>query len=116
MKNEKKHGHLMMCLRRSCENKKGAVEMAKEVEEKLGEAEQQCREDLKMSWDECRPCLENACKTFYTSTCRRGFSSFSFKVEEFFHKMSTQFQSEDGQDLISNNTLLIRIFSTLLGG
>ncbi|KAJ8385853.1 hypothetical protein AAFF_G00182090 [Aldrovandia affinis] len=101
-KNEEKHAHLMMSMRRSCEKKKGAVEMAKEVEEKLGEAEQQCREDLKTSWDECRPCLENACKTFYTSTCRRGFSSFSFKVEEFFHKMSTQFQSEDGQDLISN--------------
>ncbi|KAJ8358188.1 hypothetical protein AAFF_G00027040 [Aldrovandia affinis] len=91
-----------MSMRRSCEKKKGAVEMAKEVEEKLGEAEQQCSEDLKTSWEECRPCLENACKTFYTSTCCRGFSSFSFKVEEFFHKMSTQFQSEDGQDLISN--------------
>ncbi|KAI1889136.1 hypothetical protein AGOR_G00175960 [Albula goreensis] len=101
-KNEEKHAHLMRSLRHSSEKKKGAVEMAKEVEQKLGEAEQQCKEALKTSWEECRPCLENACKTFYTSTCRRGFSSFSFKVEEFFRKMSAQFQSENGQDLIYN--------------
>uniref|UniRef100_A0A1A8I235 Clusterin-like 1 (Retinal) n=1 Tax=Nothobranchius kuhntae TaxID=321403 RepID=A0A1A8I235_NOTKU len=42
-------------------------------------------------WEECRPCLEDACKTFYTSTCRRGFASFSSKVENFFQRVSLRF-------------------------
>ncbi|XP_029110785.1 clusterin-like protein 1 [Scleropages formosus] len=99
-RNEEKHEHLMNSLKHSREKKKGAEQLAKEVEQKLGEAEQQCRGSLQASWEECRPCLEDACKTFYTSTCRRGFSSFSSKVEEFFRKMSSQFQSSDSEDLV----------------
>ncbi|XP_035268434.1 clusterin-like protein 1 [Anguilla anguilla] len=104
-KNEEKHAHLMRSLRHSSEKKKGAMEMAKEVEQKLAEAEQQCKEALKASWEECRPCLEDACKTFYTSTCRRGFSTFSFKVEDFFRKTSAQFQLEDSQGLVQSQGL-----------
>lgn len=59
---------------------KGVTQLAKEMEHKLEEAEQQCRESTKSSLEECKPCLEDTCKAFYASTCRRGFASFSFKV------------------------------------
>ncbi|XP_035287423.1 clusterin-like protein 1 [Anguilla anguilla] len=88
-RNEEKHDHLMKTLKHSSEKKKGAAQLAKEVEQKLGEAEQHCQESLKSSWEECRPCLEEVCKAFYTSTCRRGFSAFTYKVEQFFQKMTS---------------------------
>ncbi|MBN3307364.1 CLUL1 protein, partial [Amia calva] len=103
-KNGKKHEHLMKSLRHSSEKKQGAVQLAKEVQQKLGEAELQCQEALKSSWEECKPCLRDTCKSFYTSTCRRGFSTFSTKVKEFIQKMSSQFSLLDNQDLIFNQT------------
>ncbi|XP_061110378.1 clusterin-like protein 1 [Conger conger] len=99
-RNEEKHGHLMKTLRHSSDKKKGAAQLAREVEQKLGEAEQRCQELLKSSWEECRPCLEDVCKAFYTSTCRRGFSSFSYKVEQFFQKLT----SLANQDLMVNSS------------
>lgn len=57
-----------------------AAKLAQEVFEKLEEAEEQCRESLQTEWEECRPCLEDACKNFYTSTCRRGFATFHTKA------------------------------------
>uniref|UniRef100_A0A3Q0R205 Clusterin n=1 Tax=Amphilophus citrinellus TaxID=61819 RepID=A0A3Q0R205_AMPCI len=90
-RNDEKHKHLMSSLRHSSDKKKGAAELAKEVTEKLQEAEEQCKESLQSEWEECRPCLEDACKTFYTSTCRRGFSTFHTKVENFFKRVSRRF-------------------------
>ena len=58
----------------------GAAQLKREVTEKLVKAEQKCRDSLQSEWEQCRPCLEEACKTFYTSTCRRGFASFHAKV------------------------------------
>ncbi|MBN3315669.1 CLUL1 protein, partial [Atractosteus spatula] len=98
--NEEKHEHLMSSLKHSSEKKKGAVQLAKEVEQQLGVAEQHCQASLKSAWEECRPCLEHTCTSFYTSRCRRGFSTFTAKVEEFFSKMSSQFSSHDNQDLL----------------
>uniref|UniRef100_A0A3B3H902 Clusterin-like protein 1 n=1 Tax=Oryzias latipes TaxID=8090 RepID=A0A3B3H902_ORYLA len=81
-KKEEKHKRLMEALKH---------ETSKQLmEHKLEEAEQQCRESTKSSLEECKPCLEDTCKAFYASTCRRGFASFSFKVDEFFRKMVTQ--------------------------
>uniref|UniRef100_A0A3B4ES10 Clusterin n=1 Tax=Pundamilia nyererei TaxID=303518 RepID=A0A3B4ES10_9CICH len=74
-KKEEKHRHLMDALRHSSDKKK----LAKETQQKVEEAEQQCQDLTKSSFGECRPCLEDSCKAFYTSTCRRGFASFSFK-------------------------------------
>lgn len=108
-RNEQKHGHLMKSLRHSSDKKKvrpmltfpmkerrterkaskykcfpvchqGADQLAKEVTEKLEEAEEQCKDSLQSEWEECRPCLKDACKSFYTSTCRRGFGAFHAKV------------------------------------
>ncbi|TNN78760.1 Clusterin-like protein 1 [Liparis tanakae] len=92
-RNEQKHGHLMKSLRHSSDKKKarppsaererrteGAEQLAQEVMERLQEAERQCQDSLQPEWVECRPCLEDACKTFYTSTCRRGFGRFQAKV------------------------------------
>ncbi|KAK7944574.1 hypothetical protein WMY93_000302 [Mugilogobius chulae] len=90
-RNEEKHQHLMQSLQRSSEKKKGAEQLAQEVTEKLTEAEQQCKDSLQSEWDECRPCLENACKDFYTSTCRRGFAFFHNKVQNFFRRVSMRF-------------------------
>ncbi|XP_029309209.1 clusterin-like protein 1 [Cottoperca gobio] len=90
-RNEQKHGHLMKSLRHSSDKKKGTDQLTKEVTEKLEEAEEQCKDSLQSEWEECRPCLEDACKTFYTSTCRRGFGIFHAKVENFFRRVSRRF-------------------------
>ncbi|XP_041824556.1 clusterin-like protein 1 [Melanotaenia boesemani] len=94
-KREEKHKHLMDALRHSRDKKRGAMQLTKESEQKLEEAEQQCQDLARSSLRECRPCLEDTCKAFYTSTCRRGFSSFSFKVEEFFRKMAAQLDATE---------------------
>ncbi|XP_047224136.1 clusterin-like protein 1 isoform X2 [Girardinichthys multiradiatus] len=90
-RNEQKHEHLMNSLKHNSNKKKGAAQLAKDVTEKLEEAEEQCKDSLQSEWEECRPCLEDACKTFYTSTCRRGFASFHTKVETFFQRVSRRF-------------------------
>lgn len=61
-------------------DRQGAAQLTQDVTDKLVEAEEQCRDSLQSEWDECRPCLEDACKTFYRSTCRRGFAAFHAKV------------------------------------
>ncbi|XP_071341051.1 clusterin-like protein 1 isoform X2 [Trachinotus anak] len=94
-KKEDKHRHLMDALRHSSDKKKGAMQLSRETEQKLEEAEQQCQDLTKSSFQECRPCLEDTCKALYTSTCRRGFASFSFKVEEFFRKMADQLEATE---------------------
>uniref|UniRef100_A0A672G5P7 Clusterin n=1 Tax=Salarias fasciatus TaxID=181472 RepID=A0A672G5P7_SALFA len=93
---EEKHRHLM-----------DAAHLAKETEGKLKEAEKHCQDLSRSSFEKCRPCLEDSCRGFYTSTCRRGFASFSSKMEDFFRKMSLQLEAkepdkrltEDGDDL-----------------
>ncbi|TMS08938.1 Clusterin-like protein 1 [Larimichthys crocea] len=94
-KKEEKHRHLMDALRHSSDKKEGAMQLVRETEQKLEEAEQQCRDLTRSSFEECRPCLEDTCKAFYTSKCRRGFSAFSFKVQEFFRKMATQLEATE---------------------
>ncbi|XP_046883264.1 clusterin-like protein 1 [Hypomesus transpacificus] len=100
VKNEEKHEHLMKSLRHSNDKKKGASELTQEVTEKLEEAEEQCKISLQSEWEECRPCLEDACKTFYTSTCRRGFSTFRVKVENFFRRVSSRFSPREQRPLV----------------
>ncbi|XP_070775731.1 clusterin-like protein 1 [Enoplosus armatus] len=90
-RNEQKHKQLMKSLQHSSDKKKGAAELAKEVTEKLEEAEEECKDSLQSEWEDCRPCLEDACKTFYTSTCRRGFATFHAKVENLFRRVSRRF-------------------------
>lgn len=81
----------------------GAAELAKEVTEKLEEAEEQCKDSLQSEWEECRPCLEDACKTFYTSTCRRGFATFHAKVLKLKLQISKPPKSQSSTD--KNNKL-----------
>ncbi|XP_065805022.1 clusterin-like protein 1 [Labrus bergylta] len=92
---EEKYTHFMDALRQSSDKKRGATQLARETEQKLEEAERQCQDLTKSSFEECRPCLEVACKDFYTSTCRRGFTSFSFKLEEFFKTLAAQLEDTD---------------------
>ncbi|XP_061569544.1 clusterin-like protein 1 [Cololabis saira] len=96
---EEMHRQLIHALRQSSDKKMGVTQLAKETEQKLEEAEQKCRDLTKSSFRRCQPCLEDSCKAFYTSTCRRGYASFSFKVEEFFRKMAAQLEAtEDVHD------------------
>ncbi|XP_063075238.1 clusterin-like protein 1 [Engraulis encrasicolus] len=90
-KNEEKHKHLMTSLQRSGEKKKGAEELVGEMENKLGEMEERCQDSVAAFWEDCRPCLEEKCKAFYTSTCRRSFSAFTNRVGNFFRKVGTHF-------------------------
>uniref|UniRef100_A0A8C3AYH8 Clusterin n=1 Tax=Cyclopterus lumpus TaxID=8103 RepID=A0A8C3AYH8_CYCLU len=82
---EEKHRHLMEALRHSGDQKKGAMQLVRETEQKLEEAEQQCQYLTKSSFEECQPCLEDTCKAFFTATCRRGFM--------FFRKMAAQLEA-----------------------
>uniref|UniRef100_A0A8D0ASD1 Clusterin C-terminal domain-containing protein n=1 Tax=Sander lucioperca TaxID=283035 RepID=A0A8D0ASD1_SANLU len=72
-----------------------AMQLVWETEQKLKEADQ----DLtKSSFDECRPCLEDTYKAFFTSKCRRALrliSNLSLQVEDFFRKMATQLEAMD---------------------
>ncbi|XP_061550315.1 clusterin-like protein 1 isoform X2 [Phycodurus eques] len=94
-RNERKHEHLIKSLLHSGEKKKEAVQLAQDVTEKLREAEEECRVSLQSERDECRPCLEDVCKTFFTNTCRRGFAGFQTKVENFFRRVSRRFSFSD---------------------
>uniref|UniRef100_A0A3B3Z1J8 Clusterin n=1 Tax=Poecilia mexicana TaxID=48701 RepID=A0A3B3Z1J8_9TELE len=77
-KEEEKHKHLMEEVKHSGDKKR----LARETEQKLEEAERQCRDLTKSFFGDCRPCLEDSCKAFFTSTCRRGYASFVFKATE----------------------------------
>ncbi|KAK7159285.1 hypothetical protein R3I94_005576 [Phoxinus phoxinus] len=101
--NEEKHANLMKSLMHSGEKKKGAAKIAQDLAKKLNEAELQCKESLKSSWEECRPCLEDTCKNFYTNTCRRGFSTFTNKLQNFFQRLSSRFGPRDAQDEVALN-------------
>uniref|UniRef100_A0A3Q2QLI0 Clusterin n=1 Tax=Fundulus heteroclitus TaxID=8078 RepID=A0A3Q2QLI0_FUNHE len=90
-KEEEKHKNLMEALRHSGDKKR----LARETEQKLEEAERQCRDLTKSFFVECRPCLEDSCKAFFTSTCRRGYASFTFKATE--QKNSDQSFSAENQ-------------------
>ncbi|XP_012708642.2 clusterin-like protein 1 [Fundulus heteroclitus] len=94
-KEEEKHKNLMEALRHSGDKKRGAMQLARETEQKLEEAERQCRDLTKSFFVECRPCLEDSCKAFFTSTCRRGYASFTFKVEDFFREMASQIEATE---------------------
>ncbi|KAK3566802.1 hypothetical protein QTP86_004501 [Hemibagrus guttatus] len=101
--NEMKHEQLVKTLHNSREKKKEVSEMAQHVVKKLDEAEQECKETLKTLWDECQPCLQDVCKSFYNSTCRRGFATFSNKLEGFFHRVSTHFGLINTQEELTMN-------------
>ncbi|XP_014838390.1 PREDICTED: clusterin-like protein 1 [Poecilia mexicana] len=94
-KEEEKHKHLMEEVKHSGDKKRGAMQLARETEQKLEEAERQCRDLTKSFFGDCRPCLEDSCKAFFTSTCRRGYASFVFKVEEFFRKTASQLEATE---------------------
>ncbi|KAF4089623.1 hypothetical protein AMELA_G00069420 [Ameiurus melas] len=101
--NEKKHKQLIKTLENSREKKEEVAEMAQHVVKKLDEAEQQCKETLKSLWNECQHCLQDACKSFYNTTCRRGFATFANKLEGFFHRVNTHFGLPSTQEELTVN-------------
>eukprot|EP00066_Takifugu_rubripes_P017011 XP_011606277.1 PREDICTED: clusterin-like protein 1 [Takifugu rubripes] len=101
-KTEENHKHLMEALTHSYEKKMGVMQLVQETQQKLEEAEQQCGDLTKSFFSECQPCLEETCKAFYTSACRRGFMFFSFEVEELFSKSASleHVQDHGGESLV----------------
>nr|XP_056710686.1 clusterin-like protein 1 [Euleptes europaea] len=86
-RNEAKHMDIMKTLKKSSEEKDEALRLMSEVKERLEEEEEMCQESLQSLWDECKSCLESNCMRYYT-TCRRGLSSFTSKIRDFFRKMT----------------------------
>ncbi|XP_011606307.2 clusterin-like isoform X2 [Takifugu rubripes] len=101
-KTEENHKHLMEALTHSYEKKMGVMQLVQETQQKLEEAEQQCGDLTKSFFSECQPCLEETCKAFYTSACRRGFMFFSSEVEELFSKSASleHVQDHGGESLV----------------
>ncbi|XP_056333142.1 clusterin-like protein 1 [Danio aesculapii] len=102
-RNEEKHANLMKSLRHSEEKKKGAAEITQSIEQKLNEAAQHCNESIKSSWLQCLHCLNDTCKNFYTNNCRRGFTTFTNKLQTFFQRLSSHFEPHDAQDEVALN-------------
>ncbi|XP_060098959.1 clusterin-like protein 1 [Heteronotia binoei] len=103
-RNEAKHMEMMKALKKSSEEKEEALRLISEVKERLEEEEEICQESLQNLWDECKSCLESNCMRFYTS-CRRGLSSFTSKIRDFFRKMtpiSVSMYETEGKELQFN--------------
>uniref|UniRef100_A0AAQ4RRC9 Clusterin n=1 Tax=Gasterosteus aculeatus aculeatus TaxID=481459 RepID=A0AAQ4RRC9_GASAC len=56
-KREERHRGLVEALRRSSDKRKGAMQLVRDTEQRLEEAEQQCHYLIKLSFNECQPCL-----------------------------------------------------------
>ncbi|XP_015280951.1 PREDICTED: clusterin-like protein 1 [Gekko japonicus] len=103
-RNEAKHMELMKALKKSSGEKEEALRLLREVKERLEEEEDICEDSLDHLWDECESCLESNCMRFYT-TCRRGLSSFTSKIRDFFRKMtpvSVSMYETEGKELQFN--------------
>ncbi|XP_077208765.1 clusterin-like protein 1 [Paroedura picta] len=103
-RNEAKHTELMKTLKKSSQEREEALRLISEVKERLEEEEETCQESLENLWDECQSCLESNCMRFYT-TCRRGLSSFTSKIQDFFRKMtpvSVSMYETEGKELQLN--------------
>uniref|UniRef100_A0A4W3K3J5 Clusterin n=1 Tax=Callorhinchus milii TaxID=7868 RepID=A0A4W3K3J5_CALMI len=94
---EEIHKSLMLSLKKSSQKKE--LSLSKDVEQRLEKEEDTCQASLQSAWEDCKPCLEDACKTFYTTTCRRGFSIFT----NFFSRMTPLFFTpHEGKDIRVN--------------
>ncbi|TRY97653.1 hypothetical protein DNTS_035473, partial [Danionella cerebrum] len=100
-RNQEKHANLMKSLRHSEEKKMAKI--AQSIERKLNEAAQQCNDTGKASWLQCVQCLNDTCKNFYTSNCRRGFTTITNKLQKFFQRLSSRFSPGDPQDEVALN-------------
>uniref|UniRef100_A0A4W3J8P2 Clusterin n=1 Tax=Callorhinchus milii TaxID=7868 RepID=A0A4W3J8P2_CALMI len=105
---EEIHKSLMLSLKKSSQKKEEVLQRARDVEQRLEKEEDTCQASLQSAWEDCKPCLEDACKTFYTTTCRRGFSIFTSRVKQqqqlaFIYRMTPLFFTpHEGKDIRVN--------------
>ncbi|XP_007899164.1 clusterin-like protein 1 [Callorhinchus milii] len=100
---EEIHKSLMLSLKKSSQKKEEVLQRARDVEQRLEKEEDTCQASLQSAWEDCKPCLEDACKTFYTTTCRRGFSIFTSRIKDFFSRMTPLFFTpHEGKDIRVN--------------
>ncbi|XP_075069488.1 clusterin-like protein 1 [Mixophyes fleayi] len=86
-RNEEKHENILKSLRKTKEEKMETVRLFEDINEKLSEAETQCKQLLKNKWDVCKACFEWSCITFYTNSCsQQGLQTFLVKAQESFKK------------------------------
>ncbi|KAM4706200.1 clusterin-like protein 1 isoform 2-T2 [Rhinophrynus dorsalis] len=102
--NEEKHDNILKSLQKNMDEKAEAVRLFEEVNERLNEAETQCKEFQRTNWNGCKPCLERSCIKLYTKNCsQQEFPSLYTKVEDIFKEwlpLSHIFQNGEEKGLI----------------
>ncbi|XP_072008204.1 clusterin-like protein 1 [Engystomops pustulosus] len=83
--NEEKHENILKSLAKTKEENQEAVKLFEDINEKLNEAETQCKQSLKTEWGGCKACLEWPCIKFYTNSCsQQDLQTFAVKAQQLF--------------------------------
>ncbi|XP_028295920.1 clusterin [Gouania willdenowi] len=59
-------------LEKTKQQKEEAMQSAQEMEAKLEKEEEVCNDTMKALWEECKPCLKEACVKYYSKVCSSG--------------------------------------------
>ncbi|XP_056374495.1 clusterin-like protein 1 [Hyla sarda] len=68
-RNEAKHENILKSLKKTKEESQEAVRLLQDINEKLNEAESQCKQSLKAEWEACEACLDGSCIKFFINSC-----------------------------------------------
>ncbi|KAM3927803.1 clusterin-like protein 1 [Leptodactylus fuscus] len=84
-RNEEKHENILKSLKKTKGENQEAVKLFEDINEKLNEAETQCKQPLKTEWEGCQACLEWSCIKFYTNSCsQQDLQTFVVKAQQLF--------------------------------
>ncbi|XP_069816180.1 clusterin-like protein 1 [Dendropsophus ebraccatus] len=82
-RNEEKHENIQKSLKKTKEENQEAVRLFEDINEKLNEAESQCKQSLKAEWEGCEACLEGSCIKFFTNSCsQQDLETFVVKAQQ----------------------------------
>ncbi|XP_075684467.1 clusterin-like protein 1 [Rhinoderma darwinii] len=97
-KNEENHENILKSLKKTKEENQEAMRLVDDINEKLNEAERQCKQSLETEWEGCKVCLEWSCNTFFTNSCSQ------YDLQTFVVKAQQLFKESPPMSLISGNT------------
>ncbi|KAM4029088.1 clusterin-like protein 1 [Anomaloglossus baeobatrachus] len=81
-RNEEKHENILKSLKKTKDENEEAERLFEDINEKLNEAEIQCRQSLIPEWEGCKSCLEWSCIKFYTNSCsQQELQTFVVKAQ-----------------------------------
>ncbi|XP_040289838.1 clusterin-like protein 1 [Bufo bufo] len=83
-RNEEKHESILKSLKKTKEENQEAVRLFEDINQKMDEAETQCKQSLKTQWEGCEACLEWSCIQFYTNSCSQQDLKNFVKDQQFF--------------------------------